>query len=1232
MDKYKKNIRYLIASITFALAAIFIQEYQSKPDSYKIDTQEFSKILYEKEDKIAEYLNDVFNKSSLYIDSSKTDLFEINKQLNFKKLSDKGLTVAVFLHDSLRFWTDNSIDLPLKYSESNLNNNVLRLNNAWFLVKHVHAKNIDVIGLILLKHQYSFENEYLKNNFQKDFKLLPSVKVSLVSLSYSFDINDRQGNFLFSLVPVNTIFSSSIDWQLIGVLYFLSLIFILLFLIKWFRQLRLQQANAVNIILSVIAFILFARYLMLEFKYPFQIYSLDFFDPGYFAVSYFFPSLGDFLINALLILFFTMSFFIVFRKGKFVRKFKQKSKIIKQLIVFFAFILLIVFFNLTVFYIKSLIFNSSIVLEAYNILEINILSIAAYFIIAVLIASFLILFDQISFIGKQLAGKTVFILLFLLAGIVFYGTAFLLKTNLSLSSAAYLLALFPLFFYIYFLSKKYHYYFYIIMIMISSAYVVLFTNAELKQKEQNKAKVLISKLQTERDLVAEHLLSSIEQKIKEDKTVHKLVYKQDKQQLELIYNYLIKKYFKGYFKKYDLDILLCSDGIEFDKNNQLEYCAAYYAEQVDKFGKKLQTSDFYYMDNHNGRVSYFGAINYYDTIPRYSLYIMLDSKLITGEIGYPDLLIEGKVKSSNNLNKYSYAKYSSGELKSRFGNFPYDLNDKMFAKQPLGYSMITIDNYDHFIYKSQNNNLIILSKTKTKTLDLIIAFSYVFVFFNLLLLISLAIINLHSLLYQAQLNFENKLLMSMIFVLTLSFLMVGAGTVYYNVQQFEKNNNKNITEKLKSVLKDIQLDAFLINPQDSLNYKQNLNDLLRKQADVFYTDINLYDLQGKLIASSRPEIFTKGLIGNLMNPEAYRQMRINEKVQYIQQEHIGNLEYTSAYALYRDKENQKLAYLNLPYFTKPGALRKEISNLIVAVINMFVVLFIIAGAVAFFMSNKITQPLRMLQNKFMGVELGKQSEQIHYDKKDEIGALVNEYNRMVIKLAENVELLAKTERESAWREMAKQVAHEIKNPLTPMKLSVQFLQRSWKDKDENFEKKMEKYTQALIDQINTLSNIANEFSSFAKMPKPQNQQVNLVEKLENTVNLFSHNENVHISIELNNISELNIIADKEQISRVFNNLIKNAIQAIPSDRKGEIKVSLQHINDKALIIIKDNGGGISDEQKDKLFIPNFTTKSTGMGLGLPMVKQIVESTGGKIWFESKLNIGTEFYVELPVII
>lgn len=1232
MEKFGSNIKYLIVSVVLAVVAVFFQKYESQPDDYQVDTDKFSQILYEKEDEIGLRLKEVFNKSSIFVDSSEVNLFEVLRQLNFEELRAKGFTIAIFLHDSLRFWTDNAIDIGKQYSKTQLNNNIVKLNNAWYLVKHIHAKNVDVIGLVLIKQKYSFENDYLSNAFHEDFDLPSSIKISLISLSYSFDISDRQANQLFSLVPVNTIFSKSIHWELIGILYFLSIAFILLFITKWFRQISVQQEHPERLILLIIAFVLFIRYLMLEFKYPFQIYSLDFFDPGYFAVSYFYPSLGDFLINVILILFFIISFFVLFRKGRFVRKLSKKRDSIKYLSGFAFFIFLIAFFHITVNHIKSLVFNSSLTLEAYKILEINALSLTAYFIIAILITSLIILVDHIFFIGKHLFKKRYFIIIFLLALIFFYGFALALNFDVSIKSVPFLLSLLPSFFYIHYWSKKYHYSFYIVLIFISSVYIVLFTSGTMKIKEHDKAKVLISKLQTERDMVAEHLLTNQEQKILEDQALEKLVKEKSEDKSDHVYDYLLKKYFRGYFKKYDLDILICCNCEDVESVNQLEYCAKYYGIQVDDYGKKLRNTNFYYLDNHNGRVSYFGSVNYSDEQTNYTLYLMLDSKLITSEIGYPDLLIEGKIKNQNSLSEYSYAKYSGNELKTRFGSFPYDLNDKMFDGSEHGYTFLTLNNFEHIIYKSSNKNLIVLSKPRVKSLDLLIAFSYVFVFFNLVLLISLSVNNLPSLIYQA-LNFENKLLMSMIFVLALSFIMVGAGTVYYNIQQFAKKNDKNISEKLESVLKGLELETIDVGVKDSTLYKANvqkLNEMLRKQADVFYTDINLYDFQGSLIASSRPEIFAKGLIGNLMNPEAYQQMKINEKVRYIHQESIGTLEYASAYALFRDADNKKVAYINLPHFTKPGALQKEISNLIVAVINLYVVLFIIVAFVAFFMSNKITQPLRMLKNKFMDVELGKQSEQISYNKKDEIGALVTEYNNMVKKLAENIELLAKTERESAWREMAKQVAHEIKNPLTPMKLSVQFLQKSWQDQDANFDKKLDKYTQALIDQINTLSNIANEFSSFAKMPKPQNELVNLVEKLENTVNLFSHDENIELESDFDNHKILNIIADKEQISRVFNNLIKNAIQAIPSDRKGRIFVSLTKINGHALVKIKDNGGGISEEQREKLFTPNFTTKSTGMGMGLPIVKEIIKNAKGEIWFESTLNEGTTFFIKLPV--
>jgi len=523
LEKLSGNIKYLVVSVVLALIAFFIQKYESKPVDYLVDIEEFSGVLYEKEDEIGNSLKQVFNKSSVYVDSSDFNLFEVNQQLDFEDLKSKGFTIAVFLHDSLLFWTDNATDIGKQYSKTQLNNNVINLNNAWYLIKHVHAKNIDVIGLVLIKQKYSFENDYLTNAFHEDFKLPPSIKISLISLSYSFDISDRHGNHLFSLVPVNTIFSENIHWQLIGVLYFLSIAFILLFITKWFRQLSIQQAHPERLIILVIAFVLFLRYLMLEFKYPFQIYSLDFFDPGYFAVSYFYPSLGDFLINSMLILFFIISFFVLFRKGRFVRKLRKKSNLIKYFSGFTLFLFLITFFHFTVNSIKSLVFNSSLTLEAFKVLDVSILSLAAYFIIAILIIALIILIDHIFFIAKHLLKKRYFSFLFFLALIFFYGFAILSNFDISIKSIPFLLSLLPLFFYIHYWSKKYHYSFYIVIIFISSVYVVLFTSETIKIKEQDKAKVLISKLQTERDMVAEHLLTNQEKKIQEDHILETLI-------------------------------------------------------------------------------------------------------------------------------------------------------------------------------------------------------------------------------------------------------------------------------------------------------------------------------------------------------------------------------------------------------------------------------------------------------------------------------------------------------------------------------------------------------------------------------------------------------------------------------------------------------------------------------------------------------------------------------------
>ena len=247
-----------------------------------------------------------------------------------------------------------------------------------------------------------------------------------------------------------------------------------------------------------------------------------------------------------------------------------------------------------------------------------------------------------------------------------------------------------------------------------------------------------------------------------------------------------------------------------------------------------------------------------------------------------------------------------------------------------------------------------------------------------------------------------------------------------------------------------------------------------------------------------------------------------------------------------------------------------------------------------------------------------------------IADLVNEYNRMVDELARSVELLAKSERESAWREMAKQIAHEIKNPLTPMKLSVQQLQRSWKDKSSNWEESLSRFSKTLIDQINNLSAIATAFSDFAKMPRTNNEVVDVIAKINNSVGLFENTRNVDFQINLHGNKEVTVFADKEQLLRVFANLIKNAIQSIPEGRKGLITIDLLTHDGNAVIKVCDNGSGIPEELGDKLFMPNFTTKSSGMGLGLAIVKNIIEDANGSVWYETEIGKGSTFIIELPL--
>ncbi len=476
-------------------------------------------------------------------------------------------------------------------------------------------------------------------------------------------------------------------------------------------------------------------------------------------------------------------------------------------------------------------------------------------------------------------------------------------------------------------------------------------------------------------------------------------------------------------------------------------------------------------------------------------------------------------------------------------------------------------------------------------------------------------------------NFSNQLQITIISIIIISFFILGIITRANIIHLYNSKNRDNLSEKTFSVLTEIEHKLANV-PAISDDLRGYVSELLYKFSVVFYTDINLFDVDGNLIASSRPQIFNQELLSGKINPAAYYQMTVNQSLLHIQNEKTGDQEYLSAYIPFRNNQDQIIAYLNLPYFAKQTELRKEIGDFLAAYINVYVLLIVLAIMATVLVSRLISRPLQLIREKLRQIGLGKPNEKIEWKRNDEIGYLVDEYNRMIDELARSAELLAQSERESAWREMAKQVAHEIKNPLTPMKLSVQYLQKTWDEKSPDWENHLKRFSRTIIEQIDSLSAIASEFSDFAKMPATHIEKTGLLEIINSAADLYQHHQ-VDITVQYTG-EECYVPADKKQLLRAFNNLIQNAVQAVEKRENGWIRIDIAREEGNYRVCITDNGSGITEEQAVKIFSPSFTTKSSGTGLGLAMVKSILSTIGATIAFESRAGEGTTFFLRIPV--
>ena len=1216
--KRKLNFLFIVGFLLWAVG-IGLYHYRLKPTFTVSSVKKFEKKFQEKEEKLHELIKDL----SLSIDSSQSEkqLFEKAKHISKKNNID----VFIYQNDSLVVWTNHHIPVPTTQPQKELSKEVNHLKNGWYYFTHNSHQNFKVYGSFLIKNTYEFQNEDLKNTFAKDFNHIVNGDV-LPPNATRYNVKNEEGEAVFSIQPSQTYQPN--EWlEAIVFGCFLLGFFIWLQLLVTSTQVFLIKKPFLLIVFPLGLIVL--RYLSIKLNWLSFFNDFKLFSPQLFASSDLVPSLGDLIINVSI--FYFLVHFLLKRTRDWFKDGHQKLKLLLFVVPLFI-LSFYVAFNINAL-IYALVYDSKINFNLELLFDLDLYSFISIVIIG---ACFYAYFKFVQFIIIQFKknnfewNKLAF--LWALLSLI-YIIIDIVKLQHSILTTLWPIILSGVLLWFEFKNKTYKFIHVISILAFIAFYAAYILDDYSNQKEKELRQAYTEEIATDEDPITEIDYDNIEKNLEKDGFLLKA--------FTPGFNYnnytdtIENKYFNKLKNKYDLSFNLFNANkipvLNYSNIGTVSYESLY--EIIENSGKKSTIDPhLYFITNYAEKLSYLSHLPIIENDSVYGYFMVeMRSKKFPKDIGLPSLLLDKGSKSITYLKNYSVAKYVDSILVSHRGEFNYPFFPaQWFNPQPkqLTRQFINKEGYSHYVYQLDVGKYTLLSKKKSTAITLFTAFSYLLIIYGVLLLFPLGYQQFNKKSFSFKnISFNVKIQVVIIALLLVTLIAFGIGAGTYVVKQYHINSKEFIKEKTGSV--QTELHHKLGGEKEIKSDLIYLEYLLKKFSRVFVTDINMYDLNGDLLASSQPKIYSKGLISTKMNSVAFEQMKLKNKSEFIHQEQIGELEYLSAYVPFVNNNGKLLAYLNLQYISKQDELENQISGFLLAIINIMVLMLAISIILAIALSNRLTSPLKYIQDSLRNVHLGSKSKAIEYDGTDEIGELVKEYNKKVDELQKSAEQLAKSERESAWREMAKQVAHEIKNPLTPMKLSIQHMKRSIEVKDEASKDKMNRVTASLIEQIDALTKIANEFSNFAKMPKAVEDEVNLVEVLQNAYGVFTDSNSYQIELNNHIEGEAIVWADKTLLLRVFNNLIKNAIQAIPPTEEGLIKIYLTEEDGVYKVEVRDNGVGISDQQAESIFVPYFTTKSTGTGLGLAMTKQIIENIKGKIWFESKPNIGTSFFVTFP---
>ncbi|MEJ1237847.1 ATP-binding protein [Chryseolinea sp. T2] len=1137
---------------------------------------------------------------------------------------------AFFLYDAQRVlqWSDNRF-VPTPASVSgNFALKLLKGGNGDYLVK---KWNIDdhqwLVVVIPLFRSYTIRNTYLSTwwnprLFSND-QIVIEEPDATVGLPVCVD----------NVCPFRLTFSPQLSatqraGHILGTLAILtSIILLTAYVYTRARDSRRPEVGW----LILLAYLYVLRLGMVSVGFPGTPYPAWLFNPLIFASSTLNASLGDLLLNVIVVLIACLYIFRNAQRFSLVRSLFTVSWLNWLLsVVCGVAILFTVLFPFVV--IQTIYNNSTIVLDITKSLTFGGVRLVAFAVVLLSgICAFMFAHANIRLLIGDGGGLRV--LFCFLMSVALFSVINTISGQNYISSLALGTLYFLLIYYLRLYSSLRHltfgtFSYLFIAISILSANGAYAIREYGRQEQIDNQFRFADNFLIDRDIFGEYLLHETGHKIAEDVFIQMRINNPFLSR-DAIRQKIRKVFLPTYFNKYDVEIWLFAATGE-PLGNRTNQSLSEFVGIYDQDAYHTANEGVYFVPGPTRNVTQ----KYLVKIPLNrngftSAYVILELSLkkIIPDTVYPELLVDNTVQQFYHADDISYAVYADTTLLLTTGNFNYD---RAFSREWLGnpalyHNGLEVDGYMHIAHEDQNDRVAIVSSPVASRTYTLASFSFLLVLGLGIILVFLFILGVSGYFKKEKMNYSARIQLLLNIAFFLPLILVSVTTLNLTSRASQRQLN---TEYLKraetfSLPLSAQLDDYLSGRDVNVaGFENQLTDL----ATLTNLDANVYTASGELFVTTQPQIFDNELMSNYINANALHKIRGGENF-VIETERIGNLSYYVSYAALKSPTTGRLVgILAIPFFQSASSMERAQIGIIANILNIFALIFIVLVILAYFVSEWLTFPLKFITHSLQQTSLTKLDQPLAWRADDEIGLMVKEYNQMLFKLSESKAELEQTQRERTWREIAQQVAHEIKNPLTPMKLTLQQLQRAMQT-GVNSSDKTEKAISSLLSQVDTLNDIASSFSTFAKMPEPIMQRLELVSLVKRIILLHSQSGEITFSTTVNVAF---VVGDEQLLGRTFSNIILNAFQASRPGYPQLLKVSITAADNRYVIRFQDNGKGIEPDIADRIFLSHFSTKKSGSGLGLAIAKQAIEQMRGKIWFETKVGQGSTFFVELPV--